>query len=125
MERKEMLKKLGACVTALSIITGSSSLLSGCKKDENAINNSENIHYYVVFNGNNAIVYDDSVFIVKYDFKDRIVIYDGAKSITITDYIAFDNYTKGEVEEKVKDLIGEDGTIIYYETENKALKKTR
>ena len=61
---------------------------------------------------------------IKYDFKDRIIIFDGDKSITITDYISFDNYTKDEVEEKVKDLIGEDGNITYYGLEEeKKLKK--
>ena len=124
MERKEMLKRLGSYALTISLITGSSSLLSGCENNNETSNNETKGHYYVVFNDNNAIVYDETFFMIKYDFKDRIIIFDGDKSITITDYISFDNYTKDEVEEKVKDLIGEDGNITYYGLEEeKKLKK--
>ena len=120
MERKEILKKLASYALTISLITGSSSLLSGCqKKGDSTINT-----YYVVFNNNNATIYDDSTCkISEGAYSGNAFICEGRKEIKITNYIRFKKYTKEEVEDKVRDLIGEDGTIIYYETENKTLKK--
>ena len=49
MERKEMLKRLGSYALTISLITGSSSLLSGCENNNETSNNETKGHYYVLF----------------------------------------------------------------------------
>ena len=120
MERKDMLKKLASYALTIGIITGSSSILSGCGK-----NNGD--YYYVVFNDNNAIIFDDSVYkIISDGYSGNITVHDGEKKLRITNYIKFYNYSKEETEDQIKSLIGEDGNISYYGFDKeKILKKTR
>ena len=126
MERKELLKRLGSYTLTLSLITGSSSILSGCVSVKYK-NKDDSYHCLVVLNNNNAIIYDTSINDISFTMQSNFaIIHEDGKSITLIDYIAFDNYTKDEVEEKVKDLIGEDGNITYYGLDKeKKLKKIR
>ena len=118
MERKDMLKKLASYALTIGIITGTSSVLSGCnnKKD-----------YIVLYNDDNAIIYDADNTEWYYENKySCIKIRDNGKSFISSNYLFYSNYSIDEIESQVKKLIGEDGNISYYNfAEEKTLKKTR
>ena len=123
MERKEMLKKIGSYVLALSIC-GSSTLLSGCDKNQED-NNQKYGYYYVVLNDNNAVIYDNSIYDINvHGYSGNATVIDGNKQIYLTNYIRFKHCSKTEIEEQIKYLIGKDGNIYYYGCEEeKTLKK--
>ena len=121
MGRKEMLKKLASYALIISMVTGGTSLISGCKKDKKGVNQDD---YIVVVQDKNAIVYERSDNRIKTTMKDgKAMILDGDKQIIVTNYIEYRFYTKEEVEEKIKELLGEDVSITYYGFEEKKLKK--
>ena len=121
MERKDMLKKLASYVLTIGIITGSGSILSGCKSDNNKKD------YIVLYNDDNAIIYDADNTEWYYENKySCIKIRDNGKSFISSNYLFYSNYSIDEIESHVKALIGEDGNISYYNfDEEKKLKKTR
>ena len=133
MERKELLKRLGSYTLTLSLITGSSSILTGCSS--NIVNNSSLVttsyasdsdisDYFVVINECNAIIYKANNNRIIYGIAN--LYYEKNNNIVLSDYILYQRSSIKDVEKQVKALVGDDGNISYYNfDQDKTLKKTR